>query len=550
MTTDIERHSSLDDKPKIEHDDPVDYGEHALVNIAVERIAEAPDFADGAKEANDREHALSFRDGCRHYPGSLFWGIGMSFTIVMEGYITSLSRNFITFPAFARKYGVWQEAQQRWVINAKWQVAMGNMGMIGTLIGLVIMGFVADKFGHRYVMMVGLVLIVAFNFMTFFAPTVKILATAGLLGGIPNGLFGILGSVYASEVAPLPIRGFLTSFVNISWIIGQFAASGLMTRMVKIDTVWSFRIPMAITWAWPVPLFIMAIFAPNSPWWCVRHGDYAGAERSLRRLASSKYVTAADTRRSLALLVRTNELEKSMKTKASVWECFRGTNLRRTEIASMTLATQAFSGQTFAYGATYFFVMAGLSTKDAYNMGFVSTGAAFVATCISWVLNGWVGRRPLIIYGFSVMTGILLVIGGLALVDKQSHIWAQAGLCVVWLFVYSMTIGPQSFGLAAEVSATRLRSQTLAIARFFYVLMSFLCNTVEPYLINPTALNLKGKTAFVWFGTSFLTVIWCIFRMPETKGITYTELDLLFEHRVAAWRFKSTKVDVTEEIEE
>jgi len=32
-------------------------------------------------------------------------------------------------------------------------------------------------------------------------------------------------------------------------------------------------------------------------------------------------------------------------------------------------------------------------------------------------------------------------------------------------------------------------------------------------------------------------------RLPETKNRSYGELDLLFEHRVPAWRFKSTKVD-------
>jgi SP family general alpha glucoside:H+ symporter-like MFS transporter len=72
-------------------------------------------------------------------------------------------------------------------------------------------------------------------------------------------------------------------------------------------------------------------------------------------------------------------------------------------------------------------------------------------------------------------------------------------------------------------------------------------NTIEPYLINPTAAGLKGKTAFVWFGISVLTIAWCAFRMPETKGITYTEMDILFEKRTPAWRFKQAKVDVIDE---
>jgi hypothetical protein len=63
-------------------------------------------------------------------------------------------------------------------------------------------------------------------------------------------------------------------------------------------------------------------------------------------------------------------------------------------------------------------------------------------------------------------------------------------------------------------------------------------NTVEPYLINPTAADLKkGKTAFAW----------CAFRTPETKEITYTEMDILFEKRTRAWRFTQAKMDVVDE---
>ena len=88
----------------------------------------------------------------------------------------------------------------------------------------------------------------------------------------------------------------------------------------------------------------------------------------------------------------------------------------------------------------------------------------------------------------------------------------------------------------------------MSLARLFYNLAGLVTNTVEPYLINPDKANLKGKTAFVWMGTSILTIIWCVFRMPETKGITYSELDVLFEKRTPAWRFKNrkTQVDVVE----
>lgn len=47
-------------------------------------------------------------------------------------------------------------------------------------------------------------------------------------------------------------------------------------------------------------------------------------------------------------------------------------------------------------------------------------------------------------------------------------------------------------------------------------------------------------------GTALLTFIWAYFRLPETKGRTYEELDILFAKKVSARNFASEKVDAYE----
>ena len=51
------------------------------------------------------------------------------------------------------------------------------------------------------------------------------------------------------------------------------------------------------------------------------------------------------------------------------------------------------------------------------------------------------------------------------------------------------------------------------------------------------------KSGYLWFGTSCVGIVWTYFRLPEPKGRTYGELDILFEDRVPARNFASTKVD-------
>jgi SP family general alpha glucoside:H+ symporter-like MFS transporter len=59
-----------------------------------------------------------------------------------------------------------------------------------------------------------------------------------------------------------------------------------------------------------------------------------------------------------------------------------------------------------------------------------------------------------------------------------------------------------------------------------------------PKMLNPTAWNWRGKSCFLWAGTCFCCYIWCYFRLPEPKGLTYLELDLLFEKKVSARKFR------------
>jgi SP family general alpha glucoside:H+ symporter-like MFS transporter len=54
----------------------------------------------------------------------------------------------------------------------------------------------------------------------------------------------------------------------LCWVIGQLIASGILKGFVGGTSQWSYRIPYAIQWIWPVPIFIVTFFAPESPW-CV-----------------------------------------------------------------------------------------------------------------------------------------------------------------------------------------------------------------------------------------------------------------------------------------
>lgn len=80
---------------------------------------------------------------------------------------------------------------------------------------------------------------------------------------------------------------------------------------------------------------IASLFAPESPWWLVRKGRKEDAEKSLRQIASKKAnFTSERAQEKINEMTLTVELERQAEAGARWIDCFKGTNLRRTEIVS------------------------------------------------------------------------------------------------------------------------------------------------------------------------------------------------------------------------
>ena len=54
------------------------------------------------------------------------------------------------------------------------------------------------------------------------------------------------------------------------------------------------------------------------------------------------------------------------------------------------------------------------------------------------------------------------------------------------------------------------------------------------------------RAGFFFGGLSVACAVWTYFRLPETGGRTYEELDILFANKVAARKFAKYEVDAYE----
>lgn len=94
-------------------------------------------------------------------------------------------------------------------------------------------------------------------------------------------------TAYASEVCPVALRAYLTTYVNLCWVFGQLLATGVLRALLTRNDQWGYRIPFAIQWIWPLPILIGVLFCPESPWWYIRKKRIAEAKKSLLRLTTA-----------------------------------------------------------------------------------------------------------------------------------------------------------------------------------------------------------------------------------------------------------------------
>ena len=340
---------------------------------------------------------------------------------------------------------------------------------MGEIIGLFINGFVSERFGYRYTVMACLVLVAAFTTIFFLAPNVETLLAAEILCGIPRGIFQTLTVTYASEVCPVALRGYLTTYVNFCWGLGQLIGVAVMRAMLGRDDEWAYRIPYALQWMWPLPLLVGIYFAPESPWWLVRRGRPRAARESLLRLTSLGRETGFDADETVAMMVHTTALEDKMAAGSRYRHCFRGVDLRRTEVVCMARAMQNLSGNSFSNYSTYFLKQAGLSGDQSYSFAMGQYAINMVGVVGAWgLMTAGLGRRTLYLWGLCGLCAMLLLVGFLGLVPEERR--AQASLAtgsvmIVWALVYQLTVGTVCYSLVAELSSRRLQIKTVVLGR-------------------------------------------------------------------------------------
>lgn len=145
-----------------------------------------------------------------------------------------------------------------------------------------------------------------------------------------------LSSALTFHQVPIVLRAYVTAYVCLCWGMGILLSAGCLRAVVGWEGEMGWRLLFILQWIWPVPLGLAAFFAPESPWNAIRRDRPELAKKALMRLREDSPNKETEVDATIAYIRHTTELEKAETEGATILECFKGVNLRRTEVVSPT----------------------------------------------------------------------------------------------------------------------------------------------------------------------------------------------------------------------
>lgn len=499
----------------------------------------------GAIEAEELEHNMTVLQAVKAYPAASWWAFVMSCTIIMESYCVFLMGQFIATKRFADDFGVYSEKTGGYIIEAAWQSAFQCSGPLGAFIGVFIAGPITSYIGYRWATIGGLMALNGFIFIFYFGNSQGMFFASQILEGIPWGIFIANAPAYCAEIVPMRLRAPATQMLQMFWAIGSIIVGGITYHYQSKDDPSAYRVPIALQWMFPTPLAILLFIAPESPWWLVRQGRLADAEKAVRRLGrASATDNPADA---VAMMRRTIELEKTEK-KPSLIELWKGTDRYRTLIVCGVYASQNLTGNLIANQAVYFFKQAGMADNTAFALGLITSALQWIMVMLSWILTTYLGRRTIYVYGQFINCAFLVALGIAASVGaSKAASNAQASLGLIVSVLFCLGPAPASWVIIGETPSVRLRPLTTGIGRGAYYLVNIPCIFLSSYLLNDDKWDLGGKSGYVWAGTAFICTSAAWLWVPEMKHRSFREIDILFNRKVPARKWKQTTVDIADD---
>ena len=395
--------------------------------------------------------------------------------------------------------------------------------IIGTVFGALLAGQPADKYGRKNTLFV-LALLYLFSALgSALAWDWYSFLIFRMIGGLGVGASSVVAPMYIAEISPAKYRGRLVALTQFNIVFGMLIA------YFSNYFISSFEMGIA-DWRWmlgveaiPALAFFLLLFSiPFSPRWLMSKGKESEAKQVLEKVGTDHDNVARE------LL----EIKSSLESNASGSKefFFQRKYLRPISLAVMIAVFNQLSGiNAVLYYAPHIFKMAGAEEGSSLLQSVAIGGTFTIFTMAAMLVIDRIGRKKLMLVGsvgyiislaatawafYTYGTdfdeaGSLVVLTSL-LVFVAAHAFGQG--TVIWVFI-------------SEIFPNRVRARGQSLGSFTHWFMTAAISWTFPVIAE-----ISGGHTFAFYALCMIgQLLWVLFVMPETKGISLEDIQKKME---------------------
>ena len=212
----------------------------------------------------------------------------------------------------------------------------------GTFFGSLTAAPLGDFLGRRLGLIVSTFVFVFGVILQTAATAIPLFVAGRFFAGFGVGLISALVPMYQSETAPKWIRGAIVGCYQLAITIGLLLAAIVNNSTGKRNDTGSYRIPVAVQFAWAIVLITGMLILPETPRFCIKQGKNEKAAKALSRLRRLD-VDHPALIEELSEIHANHEYELSIG-KATYLDCFKGTLGKRLMTGCFLQSLQQLTG--------------------------------------------------------------------------------------------------------------------------------------------------------------------------------------------------------------
>ena len=382
-------------------------------------------------------------------------------------------------------------------------------------------------FGRRVCIFIASFLAAASGLWQAFSPSWQMLLVGRLIMGVTIGIKSATVPVYTAESTPGKIRGSLVMLWQAFTALGVMLGSVMGIAFLNTGkNNWRYMLGSVF----PLPLVVCSLIflSPESPRWLIAKKKYRDAYNSFLKLRMDALIASRDFYYAVSLIEIENHSSRGYTWFSKYLKLFSVPRNRSAALASCILMFgQQFCGvNVLTFYISSVLVGAGFSNHDslAGACGFGALAVCGALTAIPIIDKR--GRRFLVLFTFPLLAIFLF---WSAFSFDASNQKTKLGLVLVGLYLhvyfYGIGGGPVPFTYNAESAALAVRDSHASLGTSTTWMACFILGFTLPNMKN----SIKNEGVFCFYAAWCIVLFVLIFLfVPETKGYTLEELDLIF----------------------